>query len=99
MKNLNKRSVPFRMVKNSMTHNILMITKFYDNLVTFADLDTIHPKKYKDRNKVRRSLLSLQLHNFILLNHNESWIITPNGKNFLYEFAERQKLKTQTDRG
>jgi hypothetical protein len=95
MKNLNKRSVPFRMVKNSMTHNILMITKFYDNLVTFADLDTIHPKKYKDRNKVRRSLLSLQLHNFILLNDNESWIITPNGKNFLYEFAERQKLKTR----
>jgi hypothetical protein len=97
MKNLNKRSVPFRMVKNSMTHNILMITKFYDNLVTFADLDTIHPKKYKDRNKVRRSLLSLQLHNFILLNDNESWIITPNGKNFLYEFAERQKLKTRID--
>lgn len=97
MKNLNKRSVPFRMVKNSMTHNILMITKFYDNLVTFADLDTIHPKKYKDRNKVRRSLLSLQLHNFILLNDNESWIITPNGKNFLYEFAERQKLKKQID--
>jgi hypothetical protein len=95
MKNLNKRSVPFRMVKNSMTHNILMITKFYDNLVTFADLDTIHPKKYKDRNKVRRSLLSLQLHNFILLNDNESWIITPNGKNFLYEFAERQKLKNK----
>jgi hypothetical protein len=97
MKNLNKRSVPFRMVKNSMTHNILMITKFYDNLVTFADLDTIHPKKYKDRNKVRRSLLSLQLHNFILLNDNENWIITPNGKNFLYEFAERQKLKTRID--
>ena len=97
MKNLNKRSVPFRMVKNSMTHNILMITKFYDNLVTFADLDTIHPKKYKDRNKVRRSLLSLQLHNFILLNDNESWIITPNGKNFLYEFSERQKLKKQID--
>lgn len=95
MKNLNKRSVPFRMVKNSMTHNILMITKFYDNLVTFADLDTIHTKKYKDRNKVRRSLLSLQLHNFILLNDNESWIITPNGKNFLYEFAERQKLKNK----
>lgn len=97
MNNTSKRSVPFRMVKNSMTHNILMITKFYDNLITFADLDTIHPKKYKDRNKVRRSLLSLKLHNFIILNDNETWIITPNGKNFLYDFAERQKIKTKID--
>lgn len=94
MNTVNKRSVSFKMVKNSMTHNILMITKFYDNLVSFADLDTIHPKKYKDRNKVRRSLLSLHLHSYIHLNDNDTWIITPNGKNFLYEFAERNKSKT-----
>ena len=97
MKNINKRSKTFRMVKNSMTHNILMITKFYDNLITFADLDTIHPRKYKDRNKVRRSLLSLHLNSLILLNDNETWIITPNGKNFLYEFAQRNKSKTPID--
>jgi len=97
MKNTNKRFSQLRMVKNSMTHNILMITKFYDNLITFADLDTIHPKKYKDRNKVRRSLLSLHLHNYILLNDNETWIITPNGKNFLYDFAQKNKSKTPSD--
>lgn len=93
MNTFNKNSVPFRMVKNSMTHNILMITKFYDNLVSFADLDTIHPKKYKDRNKVRRSLLSLHLHSYIHLNDNDTWIITPNGKSFLYQFAEKNKVK------
>ena len=82
-----------RMVRNSLTHDILMITKFYNSSVTYSHLHEINNKKYRDKSKVDRSLLYLSLHGLVCRNSDTHWIVTPKGVSFLYHFASKFKKK------
>lgn len=85
-------SSSIKMKKNSLTHDILMISKVYNKLISLKDLYEINNTKFTDSSKVRRSLLYLNLHNLISLNDNDTWIITPFGKSFLYQVVERNSV-------
>lgn len=85
------------MIKNSLTHNILMITKFYGKKINISDLQVIHPTAYNNKNKVSRSILKLSLDNLITVCENDSWIITNKGIAYLYDFAATHKTINQDD--
>lgn len=82
------------MTKDSLSHDILMASKVYNKLISITDLQFIHPETYSHRSHVRRSLLYLSLHGLILLNDDDTWIITDSGKLFLYTVVERESKKT-----
>jgi len=70
--------------RDSLTHNILMITKVYDKLIGFDSLKEINPQRYSNTSKVSRSLLTLSLHGLIHLFDDDTWIITDSGKKYLH---------------
>jgi hypothetical protein len=85
-----------KMKKNSLTHDILMISKVLSKRMTIDDLHNIHESKYKNLTKVNRSLLYLNFHNLIYLYDDNSWIITPLGKLFLYDIVQRNPQTTSS---
>lgn len=70
--------------RDSLTHDILMVSKVYNKLIGFSDLKEIHPKRYNNINKVCRSLLTLSLHGLIHLFDDDTWIVTDSGKRYLH---------------
>lgn len=84
------------MKKNSLTHDILMISKVYDKKISIEHLKEINQNKFNDATKISRSLIYLNLHNLILLNEDDTWIITPFGKTFLYEVVQRNPQTTSS---
>lgn len=75
------------MIKDSLTHDLLLITKFYSVTITINDLKAINPKKFNHFSHVKRSLLKLHLNNLIHLNADNTWKITSKGIAFIYDFA------------
>jgi len=86
-----------KMVKNSLTHNILMLTKFYARKINIEDLRVINPNSYANKNKVSRSILKLKLDNLIITYDDDSWAITNKGIAYLYDFAATHKNNNQDD--
>jgi|APGre2960657373_1045057.scaffolds.fasta_scaffold56814_4 hypothetical protein len=86
-----------RIVKDSLTHNILLISKFYNKIISISDLQTINPHSFTHKNKVNRSLLKLSLDNLIVLYDNNTWIITKKGINYLYDFTSVHKTTNFID--
>jgi len=87
MQRENSQFPDVHMNKNSLTHHLLMITKFYNKTINIDDLKAINPKKFNRFSHVRRSLLKLHLDNLIHLNMDNTWTITPKGIAFIYDFA------------
>jgi hypothetical protein len=83
------------MVKNSLTHDILLITKFYDQIIGIEDLKIINNKRFNHFSHVKRSLFKLSLDNLIILNNDNTWRITSKGIAFVYDFANCNPAKTQ----
>jgi hypothetical protein len=75
------------MIKNSLTHDLLLITKFYGKTISVDNLKAINPKKFNRSSHVKRSLLKLHLDNLIHLNVDNTWKITSKGIAFIYDFA------------
>jgi len=75
------------MIKDSLTHDLLLITKFYSKTIGFDDLKAINPKKFNRSSHVKRSLLKLHLDNLIDLNVDNTWKITSKGIAFIYDFV------------
>lgn len=75
------------MIKDSLTHDLLLITKFYGVTISINDLKAINPKKFNHFSHVKRSLLKLHLNNLIDLNADNTWKITSKGIAFIYDFA------------
>lgn len=73
-----------------------MISKVYNKTISIKELKEINSSSYRDANRVNRSLLYLNLHNLILLNEDNTWIITPFGKAFLYELVQRNPQTTSS---
>lgn len=82
-----------KIIKDSLTHDLLMVSKVYNSIITYSDLHEINKKKYYDKSKVDRSLLYLSLHGLVHLQSDTHWIITPKGISFLYHFASKFKKK------
>lgn len=80
----------FVMIKNSLTHKILLATKFYNTTITIKDLQELNPS-HNRLSDIMRSLKRLSDAGYVILNNNNSWIITPSGKKFLYDFIETNK--------
>lgn len=80
------------MQKNSMTHQILLATKFYNKYITHADLKELNPG-YPCMSDVARSLKRLEKFKLIHMKDANTWIITDLGKRFLVAFAEANKHK------
>lgn len=72
-----------------------MISKVHNKLIGIPELKEINPKSFRDAHKIRRSLLYLSLHNLILLNEDDTWIITPTGVLFLYDIIKRHPQQKQ----
>lgn len=89
---MNTKSI--RVIKDSLTHDILMISKVLNKLISIKDLKEINSAEFSDASKVRRSLQYLSLHNLILLNDDETWIITPLGINCLYSIIENKSKRS-----
>jgi hypothetical protein len=75
------------MIKDSLTHDLLLITKFYGVTISINDLKAINAKKFNHFSHVKRSLLKLHLNNLIDLNADNTWKITSKGIAFIYDFA------------
>lgn len=80
------------MQKNSMTHQILLATKFYNKYITLSDLKELNPN-YPRMSAVSRSLKRLEHFKLIHMRDSNTWIITDLGKRFLVAFAEANKHK------
>ena len=78
-----------RTKKNSLTHNILMITKFYNKIITYSNLQEINSKDFRNTNKIDRSILFLSLNGLVHVTSPSHWIVTPKGVSFLYYFASK----------
>lgn len=85
-----------RIKKNSLTHDILMISKVHSSKIDISHLKVINDSKFKDANKINRSLMYLNLHNLISLYDDNTWIITPLGKMYLYEIVQRNPQTTSS---
>lgn len=74
--------------KNSLTHDILMVSKVFNKLISIENLREINFEYYSDITSIKKSLLYLDLHNLILLNTDDTWIITPLGIQYLYQMPK-----------
>lgn len=90
----NEKFSSIRMKRNSLVHNILMISKVYNKIISVEDLDAINPKKFKERYRVRHALLRLSLDNLINLFEDETWTITDDGVRYLYYFVTKNPRHT-----
>jgi hypothetical protein len=75
------------MIKDSLTHDLLLISKFYGKTIGILDVKAINQKKFNHFSHVKRSLLKLHLNNLIDLNVDNTWKITSKGIAFIYDFA------------
>lgn len=82
----------FHMQKNSMTHQILLATKFYNKYITLADLKELNPN-YPRMSSIARSLKRLENFKLIHMKDENTWIITELGRRFLVAFADLNKHK------
>lgn len=71
--------------KNSLTHDVLSFSKVYNKPITFKDIRYMNPKTYNDISRIRRSVLQLSLHGFVVLLDDDQWMITPLGIKYLFE--------------
>lgn len=74
--------------KDSLSHKILMIAKFYRRAITIDDMTIINPLFSKPgRNGVNRALLHLETSGFLYKTNQSSWILTPEGERLVMYFG------------
>jgi len=75
--------------RNSLSHKILLIAKFYRKPVTIKDMAIINPIFNKPgKNNVNRYLLNLELSGFLYRVTDTMWMITPKGESLLYKIVK-----------
>ena len=81
----------------SIGHNILLITRFYEYEISFTELNTINPTRFKRPSDTKRDILRLVVNGFIIQN-GDSWKITNKGVSYLYELASQNRKRVPIDR-
>ena len=83
-----------KIVKNSMTHNILEFSKFYAKRIGLEELQYMNPTRYTSQRIINRPIFRLQSHGLIDLHDDNTWEITSKGIAFIYDIAKRLKRET-----
>lgn len=83
-----------KIMKNSMTHNILEFSKFYSKRISLVELHYMNPTRYSSQRIINRPLFRLQSHGLIDLYDDNTWEITSKGIAFMYDIAKRLKRET-----
>lgn len=74
--------------RNSVSHKILMITKFYRKPCSLEDMSVINPVFSKPgKNRIHRYLLKLEMAGLIYRHSSTQWMITPKGDSLLRRIA------------
>ena len=82
---------------NSVSHNILLLSKFYNKSIQYSDCKIIMPKINLNKD-FSRCLLRLAVNGLIQFtnDHQTQWIITPKGIALVYDMPKK-KPKTYQD--
>lgn len=83
-----------RIIKNSMTHDILEFSKFYAKPIGLSELHYMNPKRYTSQRVINRPILRLRSHGLIEVFNDDTWEITSKGIAFVYDIAKRLKKET-----
>lgn len=81
--------------RNGSVHDLLLFTRFFsknnpNQPVTAEDIDSLNPKLFSTRTKLRSAAKKLAAHELIDYDpESTSWQITPKGIRFLYYFAKK----------
>ena len=83
-----------RIIKNSMTHDILEFSKFYAKRIGLPELHYMNPKRYTSQRVINRNILRLQFHGLLEVFDDNTWEITSKGIAFIYDIAKRPTKET-----